>query len=170
MVVRKTSCIPDEQSGHGLFVEGWLRGTANSPSPAQLITLFERAFDALWQRAQRTLGEVTLMAIGDRVLYVASEQYPFLAVLKVDETGVLFDDFRRQEDTRPSRRLAEAVCFVLAEFLTVLGNLTDEILTPALHAELCKVELEDPKHRSSQANEGSRGTGRRQAGAEGASS
>ncbi len=30
------------------------------------------------------------------------------------------------------------------EFLTVLGNLTDEILTPALHAELSKVALEEP--------------------------
>jgi hypothetical protein len=33
---------------------------------------------------------------------------------------------------------------VLVEFLTVLGHLTDEILTPALHAELARVALEGP--------------------------
>jgi hypothetical protein len=35
--------------------------------------------------------------------------------------------------------LREAIRFVLVELLTVLGNLTAEILTPALHAEISRV-------------------------------
>ena len=37
--------------------------------------------------------------------------------------------------------LVEGIRFVLVEFLTVLGNLTAEILTPELHSELSNVVL-----------------------------
>jgi len=86
-----------------------------------------------------TLGEVTLTAIVDRVLYTASEKYSFLSALKIDGTRICFDDFRRQGAVQHGRHLHEVVRFVLVELLTVLGNLTDEILTSALHAELSKV-------------------------------
>ena len=44
-----------------------------------------------------------------------------------------------------SRTFPRQSVFVLVEFLTVLGHLTDEILTPALHAELSKVALGEPE-------------------------
>jgi hypothetical protein len=127
--------FPDE-ADHAALVEAWLDG-AGPIEPAQLVALFERAISALWRRAEVTLGEVTLTAIVDRVLYVAAETYPFLSVLKVDKEGVCFDGFREMGAERGD--LADAVHLVLVEFLTVLGHLTDEILTPALHAELSKI-------------------------------
>ena len=133
---------------HAAYVKAWLRraapNTKSLPS-ARLVSLFDRAMDALWQRAEITLGEVTLAAIVDRVLYVASEQYPFLSTLKVVETGVSFDELRERGAVPRDVDLAGAVSFVLAEFLTVLGNLTDEILTPALHGELAGITLEEPE-------------------------
>ena len=131
-----------DEAAHAECVEAWLERTAKTLAPAQLVTLFERALSALWRRAEVTLGEVTLTAIVDRVLYTASETYPFLSALKVDETGIGFDRFREQG--AHVANLPEAVRLVLVEFLTVLGHLTDEILTPALHAELSKVALERP--------------------------
>jgi hypothetical protein len=62
--------------------------------------------------------------------------------LKIEKAGISFDGFREQGAQHEN--LAEAVRLVLVEFLTVLGHLTDEILTPALHAELSKVAREGP--------------------------
>jgi len=128
-----------DEADHATHVEAWLLRAAKAPSPAQLASLFEQALGALLRRAHVTLGEVTLTAIVDRVLYTASEKYPFLSTLKVEADGISFDAFRRQPATRRARLVPEVVCFVLVELLSVLGNLTNEILTPALHTELSKV-------------------------------
>jgi hypothetical protein len=133
--------LPDE-AAHVACVEAWLNREGKTLAPAQLVTLFERALSALWQRAEVTLGQVTLTAIVDRVLYTASETYPFLSALRVEETGIGFGEFREQGALVTN--LPEVVRFVLVEFLTVLGHLTDDILTPALHAELSKVALAGP--------------------------
>ena len=127
--------FPDE-ANHDALVEAWLNGAATL-EPSQLITLFERALSALWRRAEVTLGEVTLTAIVDRVLYTAAETHAVLSTLKLDKAGVCFDEFR--EVGAQYADLTEAVHLVLVEFLRVLGHLTDEILTPALHAELSKI-------------------------------
>jgi len=96
----------------------------------------------LWARVKITLGEVTLVAIADRVLSNASEQFPFLSALKIEVSGASplleLDEQARSVDAVELRR---GVRFVLTEFLTVLGNLTAEILTPELHAALSNVAL-----------------------------
>ena len=143
MASRSTKTFSND-ADHAGYVDAWLDGVAKTQAPAQLITLFERALGALWQRTEVTLGEVTLTAIVDRVLYTASEQYPFLSVLTVERAGISFVGLRSQgaQDTD----LREALRLVLVEFLTVLGHLTDEILTPALHAKLSGVALEGAWH------------------------
>jgi hypothetical protein len=136
-----------DQANHAAYVEAWLRRAApnaKSLPPARLVSLFDRAMGALWQRAETTLGEVTLAAIVDRVLYTASEQHPFLSTLTVVEAGVSFGGLREEGAVPRDVDLAGVVSFVLAEFLTILGKLTDEILTPALHGELATITLEEP--------------------------
>ena len=127
---------------HTTFVESWLDEAARDLDAVGLNTLLERALLALWSGANATLGEVTLSAIVDRVLYVASERFPFVSVTRVEDNGVSFT-VRPLCDLQNERRLREAVGFVLAEFLGVLGSLTDGILTPALHGALAKVERID---------------------------
>jgi len=133
-----------DESNHARFVEAWLNKATQRQPPTALISVFKRGTSALWQRALVTLGEVTLTAIVDRVLYTATEKYPFLSTLKVDETGIRFDEFRREGAVQHDGLLVDATLFVMAEFLSVIGRLTDEILTPALHAELSKVVLDEP--------------------------
>ncbi|WP_129575938.1 MULTISPECIES: hypothetical protein [Sorangium] len=111
--------------------------------PDRFAHLFERAFSALWRRAHVTLGEVTLGAIVDRVLYYASERYPVLSSLEVNSAGLYCVELQVLAGGLPRDELAEGLRFILVEFLTVLGNLTAEILTPALHAELSKVAQEE---------------------------
>lgn len=127
---------------HSKRVDAWLQGAPGELALEQLLRRFERVFSAILGRAQQTLGEVTLIAIVDRVLYVATEKFPLVSALEVE--GGAISCRKLLERTRELSRdeVVSAIRFVLAEFLVVLGNLTAEVLTPALHAEL-EHEVED---------------------------
>lgn len=97
---------------------------------------FERAFDAIWQRALLALGVVTLTAIADRVFYNAAEKFPVLSPLIAEADKPRWQELRQRAAGVPREELEAAIVFLLVELLTVVGNLTAEILTPALHAAL----------------------------------
>jgi hypothetical protein len=128
-----------EPIDHDAFVAAWLERTAVGRSPHQLLELLERALNALCASAQKTLGEVTLTAIVDRVLHEAAERHPFLARLTFESSRVSHTELLEQTTLPPEASTRDGLQFVLAEFLTVLGNLTAEILTPAFHTALSKV-------------------------------
>jgi len=119
---------------HGA-VTAWFERVSHGRTVDSLLQTFEDTFAALWQRAVVTLGEVTLTAIIDRVLHTAMEQHAWLGSLEVDASGLRCEALRSQPGLRRDE-VSAAIHLVLVEFLTVLGNLTAEILTPALHAEL----------------------------------
>jgi len=114
------------------------RGVRNLP-PERMVQAFEQGFGALWRRARKTLGDVTLTAIVDRVLHNAIEKYPILAGLRLEPTGLQWQGSRNGVASTQRDDIEIGVRFILLEFLTVLGNLTANILTPSLHAELCKM-------------------------------
>ena len=126
------------ESDHRAAVKAWMASVRREPPTAALVDAFEKAFGALWERSHVVLGEVTLLAIIDRILFTASDEYPLIASLDVDARGLHCDRLV----TRPGLRdddLAAAFEAVLLELLSVLGNLTAQILTPALHAALADV-------------------------------
>jgi hypothetical protein len=120
-------------------VNAWMDRRARGLAPERLVQAFEEAFGALWRRAHQTLGDVTLTAILDRVLCNGAERFPILAELTIEATGLDCRELRKNVHGAPPNELAEAIRFVLVEFLRVLGTLTANILTPALHAELSLV-------------------------------
>jgi hypothetical protein len=128
---------------HSVCVDAWMGRATKGLPPDRLIRLFERGFAAMWRRAHRTLGDVTLTAIAERVLHSAAAQFPTLSALKVDATGLQCKELRERTGGVQPDELAEGIRFVLVEFLTVLGNLTADVLTPALHSELSKVTPEE---------------------------
>lgn len=128
-----------EEDKHSATVDAWLQHAGEDASVERLLQIFEEGFEAVWRRAHRTLGEVTLTAIADRVLCTASERFPDLSVLRIEHTGLYYGDLRAQVATLDRAQLLPAIRFVLVEFLSVLGALTAEILSPALHAELAKL-------------------------------
>jgi len=129
--------MSSRDSDHHDPVTAWFQRAAQGRSVESLIQSFQDTFAALWQRSHLTLGEVTLTAIVERVLHTATEQYPLLASVEVEASGLRCQSLRSQAGLRHDQ-LSAAIRFVLVEFLTVLGNLTAQILTPALHAELSK--------------------------------
>jgi hypothetical protein len=117
---------------------GWTRDGLRVRRSSQRPEAFGQA-SRFVGRAGVPLGDVTLMAILDRVLHNAAERFPLLSPLEMDETGVRSDKLRERVDSLPRDQLQEGIRFILTEFLTVLGNLTAEVLTPALHSELSKI-------------------------------
>lgn len=135
----------DDTGQHSERVDAWLTAAAKELSPEELLQLFEAAFDALWTRTATTLGEVTLTAISERVLHAASEQYPLLSAIKLHGHGkVDLNEVRERLAFVQRAELLEALRSVLVEFLTVLGNLTAEVLSAELHAHLAAVTLNKP--------------------------
>jgi hypothetical protein len=127
---------------HSHHVSAWM-GQAAGVSSDQLAQLFEQAIGALWHRAYFTLGALTLGAITDRVLYNATEKFPVFRSLKLEADGINCAEFREDASGVSERELANAIQFILVEVLTVIGNLTAEILSPYLHSELSKITLKD---------------------------
>jgi hypothetical protein len=131
---------------HAVIVDQWL---VKSPALRNraFLALFQRTLDGLWRRARTTLGEVTLIAISERVLYDATERFPALSAVKVATDGIRCDGAREQLEALPRDELRAAARAVLAGWLRVLGNLTGDVLTPALHEELGRVApaTDDPE-------------------------
>lgn len=135
----------DDDGRHAGCVDAWLERSATGQAPDALLRLFEAALDAVWIRTKTTLGEITLTAIAERVISNASERFSLLWSLKVEPTsGIQCRELGERLGSVEPSELRQAIRFVLVELLTVLGNLTAEILTPALHAEIAGVALPDP--------------------------
>ena len=130
-----------EANDHRTRVDAWMGLVGKDAAPKRLLEVFEQGFGAVWRRAHATLGSVTLMAILDRVLYNAAERFPLLAPAEMDESGLRTDKLRERIDGLDRDSLEEALRFILVEFLTVLGNLTAEVLTPALYSALATAEV-----------------------------
>ena len=128
---------------HAAWVDAWLTRSAKNPSPEVLLQLLEAALGVLWGRTRITLGEVTLTAIAERVLHNASEKFPLLSSLKVEPTGgIQCGGLHERISSVPGPELREGIRYVLVEFLTVLGNLTAELLTLELRSELSRAAPE----------------------------
>ena len=128
-----------DESEHRAAVQALLERAPRDISSEQLTDLFEEAFAVLWSRADRILGDVTLTAITDRVLFAAAERFPAAGLLEIEANGIRWSRLRERAPAFDRDQLAEALGFVLVEFLRVLGSLTAEILTPTLHRALAGV-------------------------------
>jgi len=135
-------------SNHGVTVDTWLAQFARASS-GDLLLVLDAALGALWRRTRSTLGEITMTAIFDRVLYNASEKFAFCGLLEVAASdGVRTRRLLEHPGPLEAAELLRGMRHLVVEFLTVLGNLTAQILTPALHAALLAVSLPSAPSRS----------------------
>jgi hypothetical protein len=134
------------EGDHLARVDAWLKAVGADAPPERLVGDFAAAFDALWKRAKLTLGDVTLAAIVDRVLYTAVERLPAFSTVRLTPNGEIdVHGLRERLSSVPNSELRDGIRFVLVELLTVIGNLTAEILSPELHAELSRIVAEHGK-------------------------
>jgi hypothetical protein len=138
-VVSRNPEIPSQDHAHVACVGQWGARIGTGLASKDLLLAFEDAFGALWRRALRTLGEITLVAIAGRTLYSTSEEFPLFASLRLDGSGLRCEELEKRIESVDRDELAKGIERALVEFLTVIGNLTAEVLTPALHLELSNV-------------------------------
>ena len=124
---------------HDGYVARWLARAGAGRSPPELAELLERALNALYGSARQVLGDVTLDAIVDRVLFSARERHLFLSGV-----GFASGTFscRKLIEVGPAdaQAIRAGVRSLLTELLTVVGNLTADVLTSAFRTELSKLE------------------------------
>lgn len=130
------------RSSHIAVVDAWLEKNAKNSSPEELIHLFEKATHAVCERALVTLSGITLEVVLDRVLHQSKEDFPYLAEVRAETIKVNFSGLLAKIDSCKSDALLAALRHLLVELLTVLGNITAEVLTAPLHRELLKVKRE----------------------------
>lgn len=130
------------EARHLAVVDDWLgealTRSSIQGSSAEIVALFGAAFDVVWARVLTTLGEVTLTAIAERVLYTAAVHHAFLATVTMQPgSGASWKQLLEERlAVVPSSELIEGLRFTLIELLTVIGRLTAEILSHELHAAL----------------------------------
>jgi hypothetical protein len=133
-----------EHSEHAAHVDTWIARLPKHLTPEQMVSAFEQGFSALWRRTSRTLGDVTVSAIVERGLHDVSANIPLLTALKVENgVGVQFAGLRRNIRPENVDQLREGMRSTFIHLLTIIGNLTGDILTPALHVELSNARVED---------------------------
>lgn len=122
---------------HITVVDLWLKSLPQSLDAPAYIDAFQSALTAMHAKVNKTLGEITLRAIIDRVVHVCSEEYPFLSLIRIlPDGGARCDELRRQVSALLPDELQQGTRHVLIELLTVIGTLTAELLTVELHDAL----------------------------------
>ena len=132
--------MPDEVD-HAAVVNAWLERSATDRAQEQLVGSPRGGLQrAPGVRTETTLGDVTLSAIVDRVLFNVVESFPLRVAEVRAGQGCPLRELRTQAaSSSGGDELRAGIRFVIVEFLSVLGSLTAEILTAELHAELSRI-------------------------------
>jgi hypothetical protein len=122
---------------HQERVAAWIARLVGAPA-TQLVDALDGVVGALWRRAQQPLGDTTVRAIVSRVVLSSASRHPVLATLHARTEGVSCEALRAAAagGAVDAAELRAAADDLLVELLTVLGALTGNVLTPALHGEL----------------------------------
>lgn len=123
------------------YIDAWLEQAAKGLPSEGLAFVFGETLKALSKRASLTLNKNTLMAIFKRVVYQCSEKYPLLSVLKIESSGILSDQFSIQFSQVDPAELKEAFRFLITELITILSNLTADILPTSLEEQKASIEM-----------------------------
>jgi signal transduction histidine kinase len=122
-------------------IDAWLEQAAKGLPSEGLASLFGDTLKTLSKRASLTLNKNTLMAIFKRVFYRCAEKYPVLSGLKVESSGIPSDQFSIQFSQVDPVELKEAFGFLITELITILSNLTADILPTSLEELKSSAEL-----------------------------
>jgi hypothetical protein len=125
---------------HAKAVSNWLEVRGGNLSPDQKVKLLKKAILAIEVRAAVTLSSLTLMVVLDRILRQSKEKLPLLAGVTIEDRVL---NFQALATAGREAEAADALAYLLAELLRVLGRLTAEILTTSLHKELMDTNVND---------------------------
>ncbi len=101
-----------------------------------LIEEFESLLNSLMDTVRTSVGETTVTAVADRVLYNSSERYPVLAKIQLRDHGFDFTKMRDDSSLKTPEEIKNAFHYFITELLFMIGKLSGGSLTLELHAVL----------------------------------
>ncbi|MDB4996712.1 MAG: hypothetical protein JWM74_4144, partial [Myxococcaceae bacterium] len=119
-------------ASHIACVEVWFDRVGRGLPIVAFVDAAETAFDAIYRRALQALGDITLLAIAERVVLHASDEMPVLSALRVEPKGLDTRDLRERAGQLDRAQLTRALCALLVELLAVLERLTAGVLNGPL--------------------------------------
>jgi len=126
--------------GHHAVVSAWF-ARARDLSDDALVDSAEAVLHDLWARAVGALGDVTVGAVLRRVVVHSVERHPLLRPVTVGAIGPRLSGLRSPSPPAAEGATAEALAALLVETLFVLGYMTADVLTPALHDVLARPDV-----------------------------
>jgi hypothetical protein len=134
----------DRPERHTACVDHWLASLPADLDSPRHVDFFQKAVDCVHSQVCKTLGEITVRAVTDRVVHLCADDFPDLSALRVMPDGsVRCEELRRQGSALLPEELIDGTRAVLIDLLSVLGSLTAEVLTPELHRALLR-SIEPP--------------------------
>lgn len=127
---------------HKELVGLWEEQNTRDLSEEQLLQVYGSAFRAIEQRCLATLSKVTLDVVLDRVLHLGTEKFPFYSDITIESSGFGFKNLTQKNDKYRIEDLRAGLSCLIEEVLTVIGNITSDVMTESLHKELMKVTKE----------------------------
>lgn len=131
--------VLDKNISHKEIVFLWEKENAKNLECKEFIKLFAGALLNLEKRCFATLSNVTVQVVIDRVLHEGHEKYPILNLIKLEPSGLNFEELNQNCEKYKAQELKEALSYLLVELLTVIGNITSDVLTAPLHKKLMEV-------------------------------
>ncbi len=119
----------------GLWIEHVLPAD-DKLTPKILIDEFEALLNTLLNSIRHSVGETTLSAVADRVLYNSSGHHPMLMKIHVRGPGFDFSKLREDSAIKDLKLIKNAFHYFITELLFVIGKLSGGSLSPRLHSVL----------------------------------
>ena len=132
----------NSNSTHQDIVSLWEEKNIKGLCRDQAIQVFQNALQALQQRCLVTLSNITLQVILDRIIHQGIEEFPLLMEINLELDGLNFSNLHQKKDHFELSEINKAFRYLLIETLTIIGNITSEVLTAPLHKELMEVTIE----------------------------
>lgn len=132
----------DQNNIHKELVNLWEEKNTKDLRDEQLVQVYTSAFQSIETCCLATLSRVTVNVVIDRVLHIGSEKFPILSLLTIEPSGLSLKALILNIKNYKTEELKNALSYLLVEFLTVISNITSDVLTASLHKELMEVSSE----------------------------
>ncbi|MEO5968735.1 MAG: hypothetical protein ABIQ95_02310 [Bdellovibrionia bacterium] len=138
-----SSPLVERREYYAGYMDAWFNKNVEGLSTEETVNLLGQTLAVLWESARKTLSEVTLMAVMDRVILINSESFSFLSLVKVELGGVRVKELERTASLLRKNAVVGAAKDVLTDFLTIIGNITGEVISRTLITKLSRVISKD---------------------------
>lgn len=136
-----------QDNAHEELISLWEEQNIKGLRNEQLIQLYGSAFGAIERRCLATLSSVTINVVIDRVLHLGSKKYSFFSLVTIEPSGLSLKGLMQKNENYKTEELRDGLTYLLLEFLTVIGNITSDVLNESLHKELMEVTSESVLNR-----------------------